>query len=114
MTDRDPYEELGLVDFTGGQLAVIEALSDAYPRRLSLRDLIDSVYQLDPNGGPTYAENVIRVHITKLRKKLPEHGWMIPSNRAGRENVGFYRLEPVANDNVPAADRAAKDRRAAA
>lgn len=112
--ERDPYEELGTVHFRRTELAIIEALSDAYPRRMHMRDLVDNVYAFDPNGGPENAVGVIRTTMVGLRKMLPPHGWTIPKQSCGRGNQGFYYLEPVANDNVPAAERAAKDRRAAA
>ncbi len=70
---RNPAEELGLVNLTHGELAIVEALSDAYPRRLYIHDLVASVYSHDPNGGPHHAEDVLRTQISRLRKRLPPH-----------------------------------------
>ncbi|WP_138920928.1 response regulator transcription factor [Brucella intermedia] len=66
-----------------------------------------NVYAFDPNGGPDNAHNTVRVQISHLRKRLPSYGWTIPMNHRGAGNHGYYCLEPVANDNVPAADRRA-------
>jgi len=113
--ERDPNTELEDAPLSRGQKNIVDALAAIYPRRIYINDLVDNVYAFDPNGGPDNARQVVRTQICHLRKLLPSFGWTIPMNHRGAGNHGFYRLEPVAaNDNVPAADRATPDRRAAA
>ncbi|WP_024898842.1 hypothetical protein [Brucella rhizosphaerae] len=83
-----------------GQRAIVEALASVHPRRMFINDLVDNVYQLDPNGGPENAHQTVLVQIHYLRKTLPAYGWTIPKRQRGVEPNGYYRLAPVANDNV--------------
>ncbi|KAB2716629.1 hypothetical protein [Brucella intermedia] len=113
--ERNPTIELEDAPLTRGQKNIVDALAAIYPRRIYIDDLVDHVYAFDPNGGPDGAQQVVRTQICNLRKRLPSFGWTIPMNHKGPGNHGYYRLAPVAaNDNVPAADRAKPDRRAAA
>lgn len=105
--ERNPTIELEDAPLTRGQKNIVDALAAIYPRRIYIDDLVDHVYAFDPNGGPYHAHNTVRVQISHLRKRLPSFGWTIPMNHRGAGNHGYYRLEPVANDNVPASDRRA-------
>ncbi|ELT48339.1 winged helix-turn-helix domain-containing protein [Ochrobactrum intermedium] len=105
--ERNPTIELEDAPLTRGQKNIVDALAAIYPRRIYINDLVDNVYAFDPNGGPDNAHNTVRVQISHLRKRLPSYGWTIPMNHRGAGNHGYYCLEPVANDNVPAADRRA-------
>ncbi len=105
--ERNPTTELEDAPLTRGQKNIVDALAAIYPRRIYIDDLVDHVYAFDPNGGPDNAHNTVRVQISHLRKRLPSFGWTIPMNHRGAGNHGYYRLEPVANDNAPAADRRA-------
>ena len=107
--ERNPTTELESAPLPRGQKNIVDALAAIYPRRIYINDLVDNVYAFDPNGGPDNAHNTVRVQISHLRKRLPSYGWTIPMNHGDAGNHGYYRLAPVANDNVPA-----KDRRAAA
>lgn len=112
--ERNPTTELEAAPLPRGQKNIVDALAAIYPRRVYINDLVDNVYAFDPNGGPDNAHNTVRVQISHLRKRLPSYGWTIPMNHRGAGNHGYYCLEPVANDNVVAAERAATNRRAAA
>ncbi len=105
--ERNPTTELEAAPLPRGQKNIVDALAAIYPRRIYINDLVDNVYAFDPNGGPDNAHNTVRVQISHLRKRLPSYGWTIPMNHRGAGNHGYYCLEPVANDNVPAADRRA-------
>ena len=105
--ERNPTTELEDAPLSRGQKNIVDALAAIYPRRIYINDLVDNVYASDPNGGPDNAHSTVRVQISHLRKRLPSFGWTIPMNHRGAGNHGYYRLEPVANDNVPAADRRA-------
>ncbi|MND62687.1 hypothetical protein D3C80_539780 [compost metagenome] len=83
-----------------GQRAIVEALVSVHPRRIHINDLVDNVYQLDPNGGPENAHQTVRTQVHHIRKILPTYGWTIPKRQRGVEPQGYYRLAPVANDNV--------------
>ncbi|MCY1379964.1 hypothetical protein D9M69_677340 [compost metagenome] len=78
----------------------MEALVSVHPRRIHINDLVDNVYQLDPNGGPENAHQTVRTQVHHIRKILPTYGWTIPKRKRGVEPQGYYRLAPVANDNV--------------
>lgn len=99
MMTRNPSQELDQAPFSRGQKAIIDALSSIYPRRIYIDDLVDNVYQLDPNGGPDNAHQTVRTQICNIRKRLPQYGWTIPTTRKQQGQHGWYRLEPVANDN---------------
>jgi len=103
--ERNPTTELEDAPLSRGQKNIVDALAAIYPRRIYINDLVDNVYAFDPNGGPDNAHNTVRVQISQLRKRLPSYGWTIPMNHRGAGNHGYYRLEPIANDNVSAADR---------
>ncbi|NYD84397.1 hypothetical protein [Brucella intermedia] len=105
--ERNPTTELEDAPLTRGQKNIVDALAAIYPRRIYIDDLVDHVYAFDPNGGPDGAQQVVRTQICNLRKRLPSFGWTIPMNHKDPGNHGYYRLQPVANDNVPAADRRA-------
>ena len=105
--ERNPTTELEDAPLSRGQKNIVDALAASYPRRIYINDLVDNVYAFDPNGGPDGAQNVVRVQISRLRKLLPSFGWTIPMNNRGAGNHGYYRLQPVANDNVPASERRA-------
>lgn len=105
--ERNPATELEAAPLPRGQKNIVDALAAIYPRRIYINDLVDNVYAFDPNGGPDNAHNTVRVQISHLRKRLPSYGWTIPMNHRGAGNHGYYCLEPVANDNVLAADRRA-------
>lgn len=105
--ERNPTTELEGAPLPRGQKNIVDALAAIYPRRIYINDLVDNVYAFDPNGGPDGAQQVVRTQICNLRKRLPSFGWTIPMNHKDPGNHGYYRLQPVANDNAPAADRRA-------
>lgn len=88
-------KDLSEVRMSKQHKVILAALIRAYPRSVTLGHLVDQLYSSDPNGGPVSAEMVLRVRLTELRKRLPEHGWAIPSNTSGKGNRGTYRLKPV-------------------
>ncbi len=97
---QNPAVDLQDAPLPKGQRDIVEALVAAHPRRMHINDLVDNVYAFDPNGGPENAHQVVLVQIHYLRKVLPIYGWTIPKRQRGVEPQGYYRLAPVANDNV--------------
>jgi hypothetical protein len=74
---------------------LINALVDVYPRSVKMGFLVDRLYADDPDGGPDDPVRLVRSLMTRIRKELPEYGWSVPANSAGRGNYGSYRLEPL-------------------
>lgn len=59
-------------------------------------EIISSVYQLDPNGGPSTL-SVINVHIHQMRPRLAREGLTI---RGYHGRGGGYVLIPLDSSNV--------------
>ena len=95
MNGELPATALKHVCFPHIQQRIVDALVEAWPRRLRMPALVEAAYFDDPNGGPDAAEDVIRVHLCHVRKKLPLYGWHIPMNRPGKGNRALYRLEAL-------------------
>lgn len=75
---------------------IVDELIRAYPRKVSISSLVDTLYFDDPNGGPDNAHATVRVNLTHLRKRLPKFGWTIPSSYGrGPGNSGKYTIERV-------------------
>lgn len=58
-------------------------------------DLVEHIYQLDPNGGPVTARKVIYVTIHNLNKKLVPKGFAIRGQHAGHGTLGRYLYKRV-------------------
>ncbi len=69
---------------------VLNELINVYPSHLSVRQLVDRVWALDPNGGPDTADNAISVYLHRMRPILLEFGWSI-SRMPGRKSGVFLR-----------------------
>lgn len=110
---RNPTEELANAPLSRGQKNIVDALAAIYPRRMHIFDLVNHVYALDPNGGPDNAMGSVRTQICNIRKRLPMFGWTIPKTFDVQGQHGWYRLEPVANDNTSASEQQASVGRAA-
>lgn len=93
-TGAVPIESL--VDASNGAEGsrIIGLLIDAYPRHVQTQRIANLVYCDDPNGGPDFAVETIRVIVHRLRKTLPRYGWTIPIGKRGAGSQG-YRLAPI-------------------
>lgn len=92
---RAPIEALSEGRFPPQMRTIVDVLSKAYPRPVSMGNLIDALYGNDPNGGPDDPEQVIRIRICSLRPQLEQYGWAIPLSTGGPGNYGRYRLAPI-------------------
>lgn len=92
-TGTVPIEALLDIRAEGTMLKIIEELIRAYPRRVSIANIVDALYGDDPNGGPDDPRAVIRVLISRLRPILAGYGWTIPKNTSGFGAHSHYRLE---------------------
>jgi len=59
---------------------VLRHLMDNFGRHVTNDELIHVLYGHDDEGGPLTAENIIRLHVTHLRKRL-RPGWSIENVR---------------------------------
>jgi hypothetical protein len=57
---------------------------------VTIDNLVDHIYQHDPNGGPITARKVIYVTIHNLNKKLVTKGYAIRGRHAGQGSLGEY------------------------
>ena len=96
----NPATDLQDAPLSKGQRDIVDALTSVHPRRMHINDLVDNVYAFDPNGGPENAHQTVRTQVCYIRKTLPSYGWTIPKRMRGVEPNGYYRLAPVANDNI--------------
>jgi len=90
-----PSIDLQDARLTFQQRRIVDALADAFPRRMHIKNIIEAVYFDDPQGGPDNAHNTVKVQIFNARKRLVREAWNI--SRRGVEPLGYYRL--IANDN---------------
>lgn len=86
---RAPISVLMDMPLSNKERKIVRMLADAYPRPVSVRDLINMLFVGDTLGTG------LKVYVCNLRKRLPEYGWNIPRNSSGRGHYGAYRLEPV-------------------
>jgi DNA-binding response OmpR family regulator len=60
---------------------VLELLVRSTGRPTFMSKIVEELYGDDPDGGPENAEGCAQTHISKLRRKLRPHGWLIDSRR---------------------------------
>lgn len=78
------------VHMTPTERAVFDYLAARLGQFVETSRLTDSVYALDPDGGPEWAAKVIQVANCNLRKKLRAYGLCITGY--GGRNGGQTRL----------------------
>lgn len=98
--DREMQSPVGVKDLAYAGLApqekiVLDALIKAHPKPATMRSLVSSLYDMASDGGPLNPEQVVRVRVLALRKRLMAFGWTIPKAQGGRGHYGQYRLERV-------------------
>lgn len=96
---KPPFESY-YMNFTAQQQSIVDALYEAYPRRLRSQQLIAAMYEHDIDGGALFAANVLRIQISKIRQKLAGTGWSVPSAMRGDAgaNNGLYCLKKEQED----------------
>ena len=77
------------------QRTIIEYVRKGGESGVTIDNLVDHVYQLDPNGGPTTARKCIYVAIHHLNKKLAAKGYAIRGRHAGQGSLGEYFFKRV-------------------
>lgn len=94
--ERAPIDVLELAPLTPMERKIVKALADSYPRRVTMRQLVDACYWDDPEGGPDNPNGTIYVTVSHLRRKLRAYGWTIPKIKCGPvTGYNAYCLAPV-------------------
>ena len=86
-------DQLLFIDLPGGQRKILDCLIERYPRKQTMRQLVDYVYT--PSDEPSYPEQTLRTQLTFLRRSLEDHGWTIPQRKPGRGNRQLYGLVEI-------------------
>lgn len=81
--DKEP-QALRLLPLSRLQRDVLGLVLDRYPEPVRTEALIDQMYQLDPNGGPSNPGNNLGVHINRINHSLKPLGWRIEALGYGR------------------------------
>ena len=92
--DFTKVDQLLFIDLSGVQRKILDCIIESYPRPQTMIELLRYTYP-NPVDEPEHGEMTIRVNITKLRKKLPEYGWTIPSQQSGKGKIARYKLVEV-------------------
>lgn len=93
--DKVPMVALGDAKLSPQLRMMLQELVDAYPRYVNRDSLFETLYGLDPNGGPENIANAVAVRIFHIRKVIEPLGWTIPRSKTGTGNYGRYRLQPI-------------------
>jgi hypothetical protein len=86
---------LAHLDVTESERAVLNAFVRRFPAAMHLDSLAQVLWGASPSGGPVTAENVMRVHIHNLNKKLAKSGFKIAL--AGKRMRALRRVSPIIN-----------------
>lgn len=77
------------VRFTDKEAQIVDALWRRRNRPFNnKREMADTVYADDPDGGPEDADNLMSVFVCRIRPKLAAVGWGITKNQ-GRPKRGI-------------------------
>lgn len=84
----------GLV-LRNNELKIFKTVKRAGPNGIATPDLLAKLYTDDPNGGPLWALQSMRVQIHKLNSKLLNHGLVIRAPRGGKGYPTEYVLKQL-------------------
>lgn len=84
--------------FFGGKTRQTLELIENSPAGVTVDKIIHELYSLDPNGGPDYAENTVRVRFCQIREKLKRLGWRIEGR--GRNPTHYFLVPINAKENA--------------
>jgi hypothetical protein len=77
-----PLPDLEVAEhLTKQQTLILIALKKAGRKGLTLSEIVEKLHAHDPNGGPDFAEQSIRVQLSKMRPLLRPLGFGITSQR---------------------------------
>lgn len=90
----DKPEWLASLPMSIMQLTILKRLIKAYPSSVATDKMQDHVYS-GVGEPPMTVSNIMAVQMGRLRLKLRQYGWSIPTERGGRGNHARYRLIKV-------------------
>jgi hypothetical protein len=74
----------------------LESMIRAYPHAVTHEQMIATLYGDNPQGGPVNTDDVVRITVRRLCRKLTPYGWTIPmGERGGRGVRAERRLAPL-------------------
>lgn len=79
----------------GHQRRIFDRLAARIGRDVSKDVLVDALYADRADGGPTHAENIVSIEITRLRRAIEPFGWSLISRGRGSGNKAHYRIIPT-------------------
>ncbi len=85
------FKALLLIVPSGAKHMILKSLIDNFPDPVLTRNLVSVVYGHRRDGGPTSADNQIRISVFQLRQRLELTGWDISNSYSSGGNGG-YRL----------------------
>jgi hypothetical protein len=98
------------IELKGRRRAILDLLARLYPEWVETERIIGYLWNDDPDGGPTNANNTLRHHMHRLRADLAPYDLTIE----GRPGHGGYRLargaRPVRSSATASYHAAAKRR----
>jgi DNA-binding response OmpR family regulator len=77
------------------QRLIFDMLSKRAGQPVERDRIMSRVYGDRADGGPERGDVVLKVHVSKLRKKLEPFGWTITNSRGGSGNLAQWRLIPT-------------------
>lgn len=79
--------------FTDAQRRVLEVFVNAFPGPVINERIMSKLWGGDPDGGPMYAENIVAVHLHRIRQLIRPHGFDVA--RAGFKTRVLRRVSPT-------------------
>jgi len=87
------------LSLTPSQRTVLNTLVGRFPSAIHVETIAAALWGDNPNGGPETAENVIRVYICALNKKLAKSGYRIECT--GQKMRALRRVSPIVHSTYP-------------
>lgn len=76
----DQLDTLDAIPKPKQQQTILDALVGAYPKHISISDLVLSVWQQEGQEEPEYAESSVCVQLHRLRKLIKHTSWRIENS----------------------------------
>lgn len=92
----------GVVTLEPRLAEVLSVLADSYPNHVSMLDLAFALFGHSEHSSDAWA--LIRVHVSKLRKKLEPLGWTIPRTHRWDRGYCLQKMETGADQRAMEGD----------
>lgn len=80
------------VPMTASQREIVAMLAKRYPSGMSVDQIADRLYAMNPNGGPDTAHNVVHVQLHRLRKAIEPLGWTAKAKGRHGHDIALQRI----------------------